>query len=102
MPRDLFVNCHTVRHRACTLSIEGIAMQLAIYNIGLSTTVARDLVRKAAIAHATQWVTEINNGKLSRDVLPSNPVNFIWGSIVAQRNKQRQSLAKGPTYLQRY
>lgn len=102
MGHGVFVNCDTVRHRGFTLSIEAIAMQLVIANLGLSTNEARTLARQAALAHAMQWATEINGGRLSRDVVPSSPANFIRGSIVAQRNKQRQSLAKGPAHLQRY
>ena len=97
----VFVNGETVRHRAFTLSIEAIAMQLATTNIGVSTAEARQLARTSAIAHALQWATEINAGKLSRDVVPSNPANFIRGSVVAQRAKGKL-VSKTPSYMQRY
>lgn len=82
-----------VRHPGFTLSIEGIAMQLATANIGLSLSEARKVAREAAIAHALQWGAEIDAGKLVRDVVPSSPANFIRGSIVSQANKS--AAAKG-------
>ena len=102
--QGVFVNCDTVRHRSFSISIEAIALQLATCNLGLSANEGRDLARKSAIAHALQWATEINNGKLSRDVVPNNTANFIRGSLVNQRAKAKSatSLSKSPSYLQRY
>lgn len=94
----VYVNCETVRHRAFTLSIPAIAMQLAMANIGLSFTESTEVARDAAVAHALQWAAEIDNGKLTRDVVPSNPANFIRGSVARQYTMgQRRPSNRAPT-----
>jgi hypothetical protein len=99
---SLFVNCETVRHRAFTLSIPGIAMQLVLANLGFNKADADKHAKDAAVAHALQWAAEIDGGKLPRDVIPTNPANFIRGSIVSQRNKQTAANRSGKPKLSRW
>lgn len=90
----VFVNCETVRHREFTISIAGIAMQLATAPIDMTPEQRRDAARNSAIAHAMQWAAEIEGGKRPSDVVPSHVANFIRGAIVAQFNKSARSPAR--------
>lgn len=83
----VFVNCETVRHRDFTISIAGIAMQLATAPIDMTPDQRSEAARTSAIAHAVQWAAEIEGGKRARDVVPSHVANFIRGAIVGQFNK---------------
>lgn len=81
------VNCETVRHPGFTLSLPAITMQLVLANVGLSKREAEPIARDAAIAHALQWGAEIDAGRSPQVVVPSNPANFIRGSVAAQMRK---------------
>lgn len=81
----VIVNCETIRHAAFTINLLGIEMQLC-------GTVPMDEIKSVATGHALQWATDIADGK--RNVVPSNPANFIRGSIQNQRNKAATAPAK--------
>lgn len=104
----LFESEREIRHPSFTISLEALTMQLVTANLGLSTIEARDVARKTALANGTQWAAEIANGKLSRDVLPYNIPSALRGSVVKQRQKQREQRAGGqagvgnvPAYMRR-
>lgn len=78
LANGVFVNCETIRHEAFTISLVGIEMQLC-------GTVPMAEIKSVASGHALQWAADIAAGK--RNVVPSNPANFIRGSIQNQRNK---------------
>jgi hypothetical protein len=98
----VFVNCNTVRHRHFTISIEAIAMQLATASgLGLTVDEARQYARNGAMSHALDWAAQIENGKLSGDVVPKHIANFIRGSVASQLTKTGTRLstskpAEGP------
>ena len=82
----VFVNCRTVRHRAFTISLESIVMQLR--TAGMEKARAEELARATSIANAMQWAAEIAQGKPPGLVVPSNPANLIRGSILRQFGAQ--------------
>jgi hypothetical protein len=88
LPHGVFVNCQTVRHKSFSISIEAVAMQLATASgLGLTVEEARAHAKQSAVAHALQWALEIENGKLSGDVVPKQIANFIRGSVASQLTK---------------
>jgi hypothetical protein len=80
----LYVNCDAIRHKAFSISIAGIASQLAMSNIGLSANEAKVVARERAIAAALQWALEADAGKR----VPENLANMIRGSIVADKRRE--------------
>lgn len=88
LAHGVFVNCQTVRHKAFSISIEAIAMQLATASgLGLTVEEARAHAKQSAVAHALQWALEIENGRHSDVVVPKQIANFIRGSVASQLTK---------------
>jgi uncharacterized protein YdaU (DUF1376 family) len=98
LPHGVFVNCQTVRHKAFSISIESVAMQLATASgLGLTVEEARAHAKQSSVAHALQWALEIENGKLSGDVVPKQIANFIRGSVASQLTKTNYRKPVGAT-----
>jgi hypothetical protein len=88
----VYLNCNTVRHKAFSISIEAIAMQLATASgLGLTFDEAREYAKNGALSHALDWAVQIENGKLSGDVVPKHIANFIRGSVASQLTRTANS-----------
>ena len=78
----LFVNCKTIRHRAFAINVD--AVRMASQAAGWT----KDETKDFCVANAMQWATEIDNGKLPREVVPDKIANFLGASIMGAKNRK--------------
>lgn len=83
----VYASADSVRHRAFTISLPAVSMQLVLANLGLNKTECDDLARQTSIAAALQWAAEIDRGRLPYDVLPKSIPNALRASAVNLRTQ---------------